>query len=327
VSGARRLAFAVALLLLTLPLATDAQQAASVPRVGFSVSASAPSSFVQAFRQGLRELGYVEGTNIALEVRYADGQPERFPAFMAEFVRLNVRVIVAGGGLAAARAARRATTTIPIVTPSVADPVKDGLIASMARPGGNLTGLSMMNTEVSGKRVELLKAAVPRLTRVAIVREFIPNRTQAEVDEAVTALRAFGLQSHVVEMRGAQGFDAAFMEIRKLRPDALIMTASSLFNAHRQALVERVAASRLPAIWENREFAAAGGLLSYGPDVLDMYRRAAFYVDKILKGADPADLPVEQPTKFQLVINLKTARSLGLAIPHELLVRADDVIE
>lgn len=321
------LAVTLALWLLAPPLATEAQQVMSVPRLGLSVSASAPSSFVEAFRQGLRERGYVEGTNIALEVRYAEGRPERFPAFMAEFVRLKVRVIVAGGGLAAARAARQATDTIPIVTPSVADPVQDRLVASLARPGGNFTGLSMMNTEVSGKRVELLKAALPRLARIAIVREFIPNRTPAEVEEAVTAVRALGLQSHVVEVRGANGFDAAFVEIRKLRPDALLMTASTLFNAHRRTLVERVAANRLAAIWENREFAEAGGLLSYGPDILDMYRRAAFYVDKILKGAKPADLPIEQPTKFQLAINLRTARGLGITIPPALLARADQVIQ
>jgi len=323
----RGLASALALFLLALPLTADAQQTRSVPQIGLSVSTSAPSSFVEAFRQGLRELGYVEGSSITLQVRYADGRPERFPSIMAEFVRLNVRVIVAGGGLAAARAARQATSTIPIVTPSVADPVKDGLVVSMARPGGNLTGLSMMNTEVSGKRVELLKAALPRLNRVAIVREFIPDRTQAEVEEVTTAVRALGLQSHVVEVRGANGFDAAFMEIHKQRPDALLMTASTLFNAHRRALVERVTASRLPAIWESREFAEAGGFMSYGPEIRDMYRRAASYVDKILKGAKPADLPVEQPTKLELVINLNTARVLGLTIPQQLLLRADQVIE
>lgn len=322
-----RLAAALALLLLAAPQAIEAQQVRSVPRIGLSVSASAPSSFVEAFRKGLRELGYVEGTSIALEVRYAEGRPERFPAIMAEFVRLNVRVIVAGGGLAAARAARQATSTIPIVTPSVADPVKDGLIASIAHPGGNFTGLSMMNTEVSGKRVELLKAALPRLARLAIVREFIPDRTQAEVEEATSAVRALGLQSHVIEVRGANGFDAAFVEIHKLRSDALLMTASTLFTAHRRILVERVAASRLPAIWESREFAEAGGLMSYGPDIRDMYRRAAFYVDKILKGARPGELPIEQPTKIELVVNMKTAKALGVTMSPSLLLRADQIIE
>lgn len=314
-----------AVMLLAEPLAAEAQQAGNLPRIGLSVAASAPSSFAEAFRQGLRELGYLEGTSIALEVRYAEGRPERFPGIMNEFVRLNVRVIVAGGGLAAARAARQVTSTIPIVTPAVADPVASGLVASVARPGGNLTGLSMLNTEISGKRVELLMAALPRITRVAVVWQPISETSQ--VEEATAALRALGLQSYVVEVKTPATFDAAFMEIRKPRADAVIIMASSLFNAHRPELVKRVAAARLPAIWENREFAEGGGLMSYGPNLPDMYRRAAAYVDKILKGANPANLPVEQPTKFELVINLKTAKALGLTIPQSLLIRAEQIIE
>jgi putative ABC transport system substrate-binding protein len=318
------LTVALALVLLVVPAAAGAQ-AGNIPRVGLSVAGTSPSTFVEAFRKGLRELGYIEGTSIALDVRYAEGRPERFPAIMNEFVQLNVRVIVAGGGLAAARAARQATRTIPIVTPAVADPVASGLVARLAHPGGNLTGLSMLNTEISGKRVELLKAVRPRATRVAIVWEAISNRSQ--VEEATASIRTLGLQSHVVEIRGAAGFDTAFMEVAKQRADALLVLASSLFNAHRAALVERVAASRLPAVWENREFVEVGGLMSYGPNLPDMYRRAAVYVDRILKSAKPADLPIEQPTKFELVINMKTAKALGLTIPPSLLLQADQVIE
>jgi putative ABC transport system substrate-binding protein len=310
--------------LVAAPLAGQAQPPRNVPRIGFSVAGAAPSSFAEAFRQGLRDLGYIESTSIALEVRYAEGQPQRFPAIMDEFVRLDVRVIVAGGGLAAARAALRATSTIPIVTPAVADPVASGLVASVARPTGNLTGLSMLNTELSGKRVELLKATLPQITRVAILWERISNVSQ--VEEATAAVRLLGLQSHVAEVRGVD-FDAAFMEIRTQRAEAILVMASSLFNAHRPALVARVAAGRLPAIWENREFAASGGLMSYGPSLADMYRRAATYVDKILKGAKPSDLPIEQPTKFELVINVKTAKALGLTVPPALLLRADQIIE
>jgi putative tryptophan/tyrosine transport system substrate-binding protein len=311
--------------LLAAPLAAQAQQASKIYRVGVVANASPPSAYVDAFREGLRELGYVEGRNIGLEVRYTEGRMERLPALMSELVRLNVDVIVAGGGAVGARVAKQATKTIPIVSPAMADPIAAGLVASLARPGGNLTGLSMLNTELSSKRLELLKAASPKVTVVAILRD--PAVDTAQLKEAERATRTLGLHVEIVDARAPSDFPAAFADARKRRADAMVVLASSFFNSHRDTIVKLAATSRLAAIYEQRDFTEAGGLMSYGPKLTEMYRRAATYVDKILKGAKPADLPVEQPTKFELVINLKTAKALGLTIPPSLLGRADEVIQ
>ncbi len=316
---------ALAVLVLLVPLAAAGQPAGKVPRVGFVVAGSAPNPYVDAFRQGLRELGYLEGRTVALEVRYAEGRPERFPALIGELVRLNVDVIVAGGGERAARLARQATATIPIVTPAVADPVSGGLVASLARPGGNLTGLSMLNTEISGKRLELLKALLPRMSRVAILWDPASETSQMRASEA--AGRILALQVDILEARTPGDFPSAFAEARKRRADAMLVLASSFFNSHRKRLVELAATGRLPAVWEQRDFAEAGGLMSYGPNLADMYRRAATYVDKILKGARPAELPIEQDTTFELILNARTASALGLTFPPSLRLRADQVIE
>ncbi|MBI3638062.1 MAG: ABC transporter substrate-binding protein [Candidatus Rokubacteria bacterium] len=324
--SAKALGLRIGLLLALLVFAAPAvaQAPAAIPRVGFSLTGPASNLYLNAFRQGLRDLGYVEGKNIVVEVRAAEGRYERLPEIMREFVRMNVRVIVAGGGALAARAAREATSTIPIVSPAVADPLTSGLVTSLARPGGNFTGLSMQNTEISGKRLELLKAAVPRLGRVALLHQVGSDPGQVEATTA--AARALGVQSHLIDVQSPAEFEAAFAEIRRQRADAVVVLASSVFNANRQTLIARMATSRLPAVWETPEFADAGGLMSYGPNLRDMYRRAATYVDRILKGARPGELPIEQPTTFELVINLKTAKALGLTIPDALVQRADRVI-
>lgn len=243
---------------------------------------------------------------------------------MDAFVRSQVAVIVAGGGTAAARAARAATTTIPIVTPAVGDAVGTKLVASLARPGGNLTGLSMVNTEIVAKRVELLKTVAPRVSHVAVLWHSASDAMQ--LDHATASLRVIGTRASMVRVDG-RDFDAAFAQIRRDGADAILVMAASMFNAHRTALVERAAATRVPAVWEGREYAELGGLIAYGPNLPAMWRHSATYVDKILRGAKPADLPIEQATHFELVLNLKTARALGLAIPPALLIRADRVIE
>jgi putative ABC transport system substrate-binding protein len=234
-------------------------------------------------------------------------------------------VIVTGGGTAGARAAMQATKTIPLVTPAVADPIGAGLVTNLAHPGGNFTGLSMQNTEISAKRLELLKAVVPGIVRVGVLRD--PGSEPAQVTEVERAAGPLGVRLDVLDARGADDFDAAFAEARKRRVDAMLVLASSFFNTERRRLVELAAVHRLPAIYEQRDFAKAGGLVSYGPDIAEMYRRASTYVDKILKGAKPGDLPIEQPTKFELVVNVKTAKALKLAIPQAVLLRADEVIE
>ena len=302
----------------------DTQTPAQMPRIGVSVIGSAPSDLANAFREGMRGLGYVEGATVAIDVRYAEGRPERLTAIMDAFVRSQVAVIVAGGGTAAARAARAATPTIPIVTPAVGDAVGARLATSLARPGGNLTGLSMVNTEIVAKRVELLKTVAPRVSHVAVLWHSASDAMQ--LDHAAAALRAIGARASIVRVDG-RDFDAAFAQIRRDGADAILVMAASMFNAHRTSLVERAAAARVPAVWEGREYAELGGLIAYGPNLPAMWRHAATYVDKILRGAKPADLPIEQATHFELVLNLKTARVLGLAIPPALLVRADRLIE
>src|SRR2546425_52155 len=316
--------------LLAAPLAAEAQQAAKAARLGYLAADRAANPHLQeAFRQGLRELGYVEGRNLVIEYRDAEGKLERFPALAAELVALKVDVIVASGTLAAL-AAKQATRTVPIVFSPAADPVASGLVTSVARPGGNVTGLSLLYSELVGKWLELLKQAIPGVSRVAVLWQpgAFGERTEKDMLKGVeVAARALGVRLQFVETRGPEDFDRAFSEMTRARAGALTVLPSNMFVSERRRLVDLAAKNRLPAVYPWREIVDTGGLMSYGPNLADSYRRAATYVDRILKGAKPADLPVEQATKFELVINLKTAKALGLTIPQSVLGRADYVIQ
>jgi putative ABC transport system substrate-binding protein len=315
--------------LLAAPLAAEAQQVAKVPRIGYlALNPAANPHLHEAFRQGLRDLGYVEGRNVVIEYREAEGKPERLPALAAELVALKVDVLVAQPTVAAL-AAKQATRTLPIVFP-VAEPVTSGLVTSLARPGGNITGLSILAPEMVGKGLELLKEAVPGVSRVAVLWHpgAFPERTAKDMRKEVeVAARALGVRLQFIEARGPDDFDRAFLDMTRARAGALTVLAGSMFFSERRRLVDLAAKNRLPAVYQWREGVDAGGLMAYGPSVPDLFRRAATYVDKILKGAKPAELPVEQPTKFELVINLKTAKALGLTIPQSVLGRADEVIQ
>jgi putative ABC transport system substrate-binding protein len=281
---------------------------------------------MEAFRQGLRELGYVEGENIVIEYRYADEKAERLPGLAAELVYLKVDVIVAAGTIAV-RSAKNATKAIPIVMTSSGDPIATGLVVSLAQPGGNITGLSQMSPDLSAKRLELLKEVIPSISRVAVVWNPTGPVDKLVFEETETAAPAFRIKVQSLEVRNPNDIDSAFAAAARERANALITFGSPLIVDHRARIVELAAKSRLPAIYEGREFADAGGLMSYGPSLPDLFRRAAAYVDKILKGAKPADLPVEQPRKFELIINLKAAKQIGLTIPQSVLYRADKVIK
>ncbi len=325
------LAVVLTLSLALAPLAAEAQQAAKVPRIGYLAANLAGNPYLhEAFRQGLRDLGYVEGRNLVIEYRGAEGKPERFPALAAELVALKVDVIVVAGGTLAALAAKQATRTLPIVFAAAGDPVTDGLVTSLARPGGNVTGLSVLAPELVGKGLELLTQAVPGVSRVAVLWQpgGLGERTEKDMLKgAEVAARALGVRLQFVEARGPADVDSAFSEMTRARAGALtVLTSSMLFNERRR-LVDLAAKNQLPAVYPRRESVDAGGLMAYGPNLADLFRRAATYVDKILKGAKPAHLPVEQPTKFELVINLKTAKALGLTIPPLLLGRADQIIQ
>ena len=310
--------------MLATPLTADAQQP-QVPRIGVLSSFSDPDPQVAALTQGLRDLGWVEGQNVAVEYRYANNHLEQFPHLAAELVRLKVDLIVAGGE-AGIRAARDATSTIPIVMANSGDPVGTGLIASLSRPGGNVTGLSLLAPDLGGKRLELLKETVPKVSRVGVLWNPTNAVKALELNSTEVAARALGVIVTSHGVRAPADFDRAFAAIGRERPTALITLADPLTRGHKTQLAEFAAKSRLPMIAETRDFAEAGGLMTYGASLLDLYRRAATYVDKILKGAKPGDLPIEQPTKFELVVNLKTAKALGLTIPQSVLVRADEVI-
>jgi putative ABC transport system substrate-binding protein len=315
--------------LLATPLAAEAQQAAKVPRIGYLANNLAASPHLtEAFRQGLRDLGYVEGRNVVIEYRSAEGKLERLPALAAELVALKVDVIMTGG-TPQALAAKQATRTLPIVFAAAPDPVTDGLVTSLARPGGNVTGLSRLAPELVGKGLELLKQAVPGVSRVAVLWEPGATTERAEQDmlkEAEVAARTLGVRLQFIEARGPADFDRAFSDMITARAGALTVLGSPMLFGERRRLVDLAAKNRLPAVYGLREFVDAGGLMAYGPNLADVFRRAATYVDKILKGAKPGDLPVEQPTKFELVINLTTAKALGLTIPQSLLARADEII-
>jgi putative ABC transport system substrate-binding protein len=321
---------AVPLAIWTAPLAAEAQQAAKIARIGYlSLNLAGNPHTREAFRQGLRDLGYVEGRSVVIEYRDAEGKLERLPALAAELVALKVDVIVAVS-TPQALAAKQATRTLPIVFATAADPVTSGLVTSLARPGGNVTGLSFLAPELVGKRLEQLKQAVPGVNRVAVLRQPGGHGERTEKDmlkEAEVAARTLGVRLQFVEAGGPEDFDRAFSDMTRARADALTVFSSTMLFVERRHLVELAAKHRLPAVYTSREYVDAGGLMAYGPDLADLFWRTATYVDKILKGAKPADLPVEQPTKFELVINLKTAKALGLTIPQSLLGRADEIIQ
>jgi putative ABC transport system substrate-binding protein len=318
----------LALLLLGCVGMAQAQQAKKVPRIGFlsSLSPQAVANRIEAFRQGLGELGYAEGKNILIEWRYAEGKTERLPELAADLVRLKVDVIVTGGP-AVNRFAKEATASIPIVLTFDNDPVGNGFAASLARPGGNITGLSTLAPELSGKRLELLKEIVPKLARVAVLgNTTVPGNAQA-LREAELAAGAFGIKLQYLEVQNANDIETAFRTASKGHADAVLVLGSQVVTSHVKQFAEMAAENRLPAMFWSPEFVEAGGLMTYSVSITDLFRRSAIYVDKILKGAKPADLPVEQPTKFELVINLKAAKQIGLTIPPSVLARADRVMK
>jgi putative ABC transport system substrate-binding protein len=315
-----------AILLTTVSL--DAQQPTKIPRIGY-LSPNSPSTNparTEAFRQGLRELGYVEGKNVFIEYRYAEGKLDRLPGLAAELVRLKVDVIVTSSP-SPTRAAKEATVTIPIVFAQDGDPVASGFVASLARPGGNMTGLSTLAPELSGKRLELLKEVVPKLSRVAVFGTSTTPSTAPTLKETELAAGAFKLQHQYLDILDPKDIETAFRTASKGRVDAVLVLAGPVVFSQRTQIAGLAVKSRLPAIYPQTEFTQAGGLMYYGANTPDMYRRAATYVDKILKGAKPGDLPVEQPTKFELIINLKAAKQIGLTIPPNVLARADRVIK
>ena len=324
----RKLIIALLASSLGVPLASFGQQAAKVARIGF-LEASSPSAIaarIEAFRQGLRELGYVDGKNVAIEYRYAEGNFDRLPALAAELVRLNVNVIVTGGPTAIP-AAKAATTVIPIVMAFDTDPVGSGFAASLAKPGGNITGLSTLAPELSAKQIELLKEIVPKLARVAVLGTASRPGSAHALREVENAAKALKVQVQFQDVVDPKGIDAAFLAARKGSADAVLVLGSPLFNANRMELTELASKSRYPVIYDRAEFVEAGGLMTYSVSLADLARRAATYVDKILKGARPGDLPIEQPTKFDLVVNMKTAKALGIKIPNSVLAQATKVIE
>jgi putative tryptophan/tyrosine transport system substrate-binding protein len=323
----RKFVCLVGILLLASVHLAGAQQP-KVARLGFIVSGSPTSDSyrVEAFRQGLRDAGYLEGQHILVEYRYAEGKPERFADLAAELVRLKLDIIVTGGN-GVTRAVRDATRTIPIVVGSAGDLVKAGLVSSLARPGGNITGSTEIAPEVSGKRLELLREVVPRASRVAVVWYPLLGLTdQEDVREIETVGRPLGLKVQTVELREAGEFENAFAAASRQQANAVIIVAGSFTLFHRKKILELAAKNRLPSMCEQPIWADDGCLVSYGPDVLHNWKRAAVFIDKILKGAKPSELPVEQPTKFQFVINLKTAKQIGVTIPPNVLARADKVI-
>ena len=319
----------VATLLSTFAHFAEAQQPKKVPRIGFllAASASVQESRLEAFKQGLRELGYVEGKNIVIEWRYAEGKADRLSELAAELVRLKVDVIVTGGPTAT-RPAKEATNTIPIVMTQDSDPVRSGFVASLARPGGNITGLSTLAPELSGKRLELLKEIVPKLSRAAVFGNASNPESAQSLRETELAAAVLAVQLQYLDIRDSKDIESAFRSVSKGRAEALlVVSATPALLSQRTQVAELAVKNRLPSVYHRIEFVEAGGLMTYSMSNTDLARRAAIYVDKILKGTKPADLPVEQPMKFELVINLKTAKQIGLTIPPNVLVRADRVIK
>jgi len=316
--------FALCAMVFALCTSADAQQPKRVPHIGYLRYIEVPV-YDAAFRKGLSELGYIEGQNIHVEYRFAGGSTERLAEFAAELVRIKVDVIVAGS-TQSIDAARQATRTIPIVFPVTFDPVESGFVASLARPGGNLTGLSTVNPDAAAKRVELMKEVMPRISRLAVLRNPTNSGSQFPLKETEAGAKRLAIRLQVLEARGADQLAGAFGTAAKGRADALIVLADALFFAQRGQVAELAIKHRLPSMFDDAQSVEAGGLISYGANLSDLFRRSAVYVDKILKGAKPADLPVEQPKQFEFIINLKTAKRIGLTIPPNVLARADKVI-
>ena len=309
-----------------LPLAAAAQP--KIPRIGFmgNSTAALEANLLDAFREGLQELGYEEGRNIIIEYRWADGKYDRFPALVAELIAAKVDAIVTAG-TPAALAVKKATTTVPLVMVAVGDPVGTGLVPSLARPGGNLTGLSSVAPDLEGKRLQLLREVVPALSHVAMFINSLNPFHISSMKQARTAAQAMGIKLQLHDIRKSEDLDDAFAAIRKERPDALLILADRVFLHNRERMMDFTREQRLPNVNAYKELVEVGGLMSYGPSYEDMHKRAAIYVDKILKGAKPADLPIEQPSKFTFIINLKTAKALGVTVPSQLLGLADQLIE
>jgi putative ABC transport system substrate-binding protein len=310
------------------PLAARAQQQGKISRVGFmgNSTPALEANLVGPFRDGLRELGYQEGRNIIIEYRWAEGNYQRFPALVAELLAVPVDVIVTAG-TPATLAVKKATSTVPLVMIAVGDPVGSGIVPSLAHPGANITGLSSIAPDLEGKRLELLREVVPKLSRVALFLNPLNDFHSVSVRQAFAAAQALGIKLQALEVRTLEELDGAFARIVREKPDALLILADRVFLHNRKRMMDFAAEHRLPSVNAYREVVEAGGLMSYGPSYEDMHRRAADYVDKILKGAKPGDLPVEQPTKFTLILNLKSAKALGVEVPPMLLARADEVIE
>ena len=317
-------------MLFALCSSAQAQQPKKVPRIGYlsAYDAASESSRAEGVQQALRKLGYIEAQNIAIEYRYAEGKRDRYPELTAELVRLKVDIIVVAGGVIPIQAAKNATKTIPIVMSGVgADPVKAGLVESLARPSGNVTGITNLEIDLGGKRLELLKESVPKLARVAVLYDpAVPAARQVK-DDLPVAARELGLTIQPWEIRAAEDFERVFAALNKQRPQGLYASSGLVITANRKRIVDFALKSRLPSTYSVREAGDAGGLMYYGADLADSYRRVAYYVDKILKGTKPGDLPVEQPTKFEFVINLKTAKQIGLTIPQTVLFQADKIIK
>jgi len=317
----------VAVVLLAVGVTAEAQQPKKVPRIGFlSVTSSGQDPRLEAFRQGLREMGYVEGKNFTLEYRSAEGKFDRLPALAAELIRLNVDVIVTQGTPAAA-AAKNATSTIPIIVSGGTDPVATGLVSSLARPGGNITGVTIMNEELAGKRLELLKETSPKVSRIGVLWNSANPGAAVVFKQTQSAAQELRLSLQSLEVQTVNDLQGAFEAATRSGVNGLALLATSPITDHLKLVADLAVKNRLPSIYDRSDFVEAGGLMSYGPNVPDMSRRAAVYVDKVLKGANPGDLPVERPTKFELVINLKTAKVLGLTIPPVVMMRAEKVIK
>ena len=323
------LAVVLSLGLILAPLAAEAQSAGKMPRIGVLMlppRAGAGGTYMQALREGLGELGYVEKQNLVLEIRWAEGKPDLLRGLAAELLSTRPDVLVTSGS-EAILTLRRATDVVPIIMATVMDPVALGIVASIAHPGGNLTGLAILSLELTSKRLQLLKETVPRLSRVAVLWYPANPGNVLMLREVETACQTLGLRWHGVAVRGPDELASAFEAILGTQSNGILAIEDSMLVSHRSRIVETVARTRLPAMYAFRQFVDAGGLMSYGPNIPETFRRAAVFVDKILKGAKPADLPVEQPTKFELVINLKAAKALGITIPQSILGRADQVIE
>ena len=307
---------------------TQAQESKKIPRIGFlsATSPAANSARIEAFRQGLRDLGHVEGKNIFIEWRWADGKFDRLPSQAAELVRLNVDVIVSSGP-APTRFSKEATTTIPIVIAQAGDPVGSGFVVSLAHPGGNVTGLSTLAPEISGKRLELLKDIVPKLSQVAVIGTSTYPGNAESLKETEFAAGAFGVKFHYLDVTDQKRIAPAFRDAMNARADAVLVLTSPIFNSQRTQVINFATKARVPTMYPQKEYVEEGGLITYGASVVDSYRRAAAYVDKILKGAKPVDLPIEQPKSFELVINLKAAKQIGLTVPPRVLERANQVIK